>query len=120
MLDLNYVWVTQQPEQLNLPKDAGGIRDMIENIINLLDRHSLAGLGVDSGSHNTITPFANDFTDFIPVCFTIFSEEVRFLEWKKVKFTIVTVLNARWYERVDDIFLGNETLCLENTRVQTM
>lgn len=79
MLDLNYVWVPQQPEQLDLPKDAGGIGDMVKDINNLLDSHTLTSLGVDSSGHNTVAPFANYLADLVPACLTILCEEVRLL-----------------------------------------
>jgi hypothetical protein len=75
--------VTQQPEQLDLPKDASCIGDMIKDINDLLDSHTLTSLGVDGSSHNTIAPFANDFTDLIPACFTILGEEFRLLKGSK-------------------------------------
>jgi hypothetical protein len=79
VLDLNYVWVPQQPQQLDLPKDAGGVGDMIKDVNNLLDSHTLTSLGVNSSGHNTVAPFANNLGYLIPACLTILCEEVRLL-----------------------------------------
>lgn len=80
MLDLNQVRVTQQPQQLDLPKDAGCVRDMIKDINDLLDSHTLTSLGVDSGSNNTVATFADDFTDLIPACLAILCKEFSLLK----------------------------------------
>lgn len=83
VLDLNYVWVPQQPEQLDLPKDAGGVGDVIKDVNNLLDSHALTSLGVDGSGHNTVAPFANDLADLIAACLAILCEEVRLLRESK-------------------------------------
>lgn len=90
MLDLNYVWVPQQTEQLDLPKDAGGIGDMIKDVNNLLDSHTLTSLGVNGSGHNTVAAFANNLADLVPACLAILSEEVRLLKGSKLVYCLHT------------------------------
>jgi hypothetical protein len=79
--------VTQQPEQFDLPKDAGCIGDMVKDINDLLDSHTLTSLGVNSSGHNTVATFANDFTDLIAACLTILCKEFRVLKESKLTVT---------------------------------
>lgn len=41
-------WVLEQPQQLDLAQDPGGVRDMLKHVVNLLDGHLFAGVVVDS------------------------------------------------------------------------
>ena len=58
---LPLTWMPQQPQQLDLPQDACGIRDMIEYIVYFLNGDLLIGLGVHSRAHHAIAALANDF-----------------------------------------------------------
>lgn len=76
MLDFNNVWMTKNPEKLNFPKDACGIRDVFEDIIYLLNGNFLSKMGVKCRADNTIATFANYFLDSISASFTVFCEEI--------------------------------------------
>lgn len=43
-----HTWVLQEPQQLDLPQDACGIRHMLKHIVDLLDGHLLPGVVVNS------------------------------------------------------------------------
>jgi len=78
VLNLNYVWVTKQPKELDLPQNARGIRDVLKHIIDLLDSNPLTGAGIYSCSNYSVAPFTNDFLDLVLACLAILCEELHF------------------------------------------
>jgi hypothetical protein len=78
VLNLDYVWVTKQPEELDLPQYACGIRDVLKHIIDLLDSNPLTGAGVRSCSNYFVAPFTNDFLDLVLACLSVLYEELHF------------------------------------------
>lgn len=77
MFNLHNVRVKKQAQQLDLPQDPSSVRDVVKDIVDLLDSNSFSGVGVNSRTNNSIASFANYLLDLIPVCFSILSEEVR-------------------------------------------
>ena len=78
VLNLDYVWVMKQPEELDLPQYACGIRDVLKHIIDLLDSNPLTGAGVHSCSNYSVAPFTNDFLDLVLACLSVLCEELHF------------------------------------------
>lgn len=68
--------MSQQPQQLDLPQDARGVRDVIEDVVDLFDGYLLPSLRVQSGAHHPIAPFANDLLDAVSVRLSILCEEL--------------------------------------------
>ena len=78
VLNLNYVWVTKQPKELDLPQYACGIRDVLKHIIDLLDSNPLTGAGIYGCSNYSVASFANDFLDLVLACLSVLGEELHF------------------------------------------
>ena len=75
MLNLNNIRMTEQSKELDFSEDPRGIRDMLKNIINLLDCYPLSSVGINGRTNNTITTFSNNFLNLISACFPILREE---------------------------------------------
>ena len=46
MLNLHNIRMLKQPQQLNLPENPGCVRDMLKDVVDLLDSNSLASVCV--------------------------------------------------------------------------
>jgi hypothetical protein len=72
-------WVLEQPEQLDLAQDTRSVRDMLENVVDLLDRDLLAGVVVRGRADHAVAALANDLLHRVPVGLAIVVEEVLLL-----------------------------------------
>ncbi|WVZ69484.1 hypothetical protein U9M48_018260, partial [Paspalum notatum var. saurae] len=77
VLDLDDVRVAQQAEQLDLAEDAGGVGDVLEDVVDLLDGDALAGAGVDGGGDDAVAALADHLGDLVPARLAIVREERR-------------------------------------------
>jgi len=77
--DLDNIWVAQEAEQLDLPKDAGGVRDVLKDVIDLLDGDALASVGVDGGGNHAVAALADHLGDLVPARLAVVCEERRLL-----------------------------------------
>ena len=76
VFNLDYVWVTKQPKKLDFPQNASSIRDILKNIIYLLDRNPLPSVTINCSSNYSITSLANNLLDMILTRLPIFREEI--------------------------------------------
>ena len=67
----------QEPQQLDLPQDSGRVGDVVEHVVDLLDRHLLARLGVDRRADDAVGALADDLLDSVPVGLAVFREELQ-------------------------------------------
>jgi hypothetical protein len=77
--DLDDVRVAQEAEQLDLPEDAGGVGDVLEDVVDLLDGDALAGVGVDGGGYQAVAALADHLGDLVPARLAVVCEERRLL-----------------------------------------
>lgn len=77
MLDLDDVRVAQEAEQLDLAEDAGGVRDVLEDVVDLLDGDVLAGEGVEGGGDHAVAALADHLGDLVPAGLAVVREERR-------------------------------------------
>jgi hypothetical protein len=68
--------MAQESKKFNFSKDAGGIRDMLKDVIDFLDRNFFSNMRIICGAHNTIAPFANHLLYSVPAPLAIFCEKV--------------------------------------------
>ena len=76
MLDLNNIRVPQEPQKFDLTEDPRCVGDVLEDIVYLLDRHSLPSVKINGRADNPIASLTNDFLDLVPVCIPVLCEEV--------------------------------------------
>lgn len=76
VFNLDYVWVTKQPKKLDFPQNASSIRDILKNVIYLLDRNPLPSVTINCSSNYSITSLANNLLDMILTRLPIFREEI--------------------------------------------
>lgn len=76
MLDFNDIRMSKQTKKFNFSQNPGSIRHVLKNIIDLLNRYTLSGMTVDRRTNDTVTSFANDFLDLIPVSLSILGEKI--------------------------------------------
>lgn len=76
MLNLHYIRMPEQPEELDLSKNPGSVRDVLKDIVDFLDGNLFAGVCVDCRGHNPVTSFPYNFLDLIPTGFTVFRKEL--------------------------------------------
>lgn len=79
VLDLYDVRVAQKAKQLDLAENAGGVRDMLKDVVDLFYGDALAGVGVDGGRHDAVAALADHFADLVPVRLAVLREELRFI-----------------------------------------
>ena len=75
MLYFNNVRMTKQPKEFNFSQNTCGIRNMLKNIVNLLDCDPFSSMRVNCRANNTITTFSNDFLYLVLTRLSILSEE---------------------------------------------
>lgn len=75
VLDLDDVWMAQKAEQLDLAENAGGVGDMLEDVVDLFDGDALAGVGVDGRRHDAVAAFADHFADLVSGRLAVLREE---------------------------------------------
>lgn len=75
VFDLDDIGVAKQPKELDLPKNAGGVRYMLKHIIDLLDCNSLSSVGVGRSPNHAVTSFANDLVDLVSARLAILGEK---------------------------------------------
>ena len=75
MLDLHDVGMLQHAEELHLAEDAGRVRDVLEDVGDLLDGHLLPGLVVRRRTHDPVTPLADHLVDGEAVSLAVLGEE---------------------------------------------
>lgn len=77
MLDPDDVRVAQEAEQLDLAEDAGGVGDVLEDVVDLLDGDVLAGEGVEGGGDHAVAALADHLGDLVPAGLAVVREERR-------------------------------------------
>ena len=77
MLDPDDVRVAQEAEQLDLAEDAGGVGDVLEDVIDLLDGDVLASEGVEGGGDHAVAALADHLSDLVPAGLAVVREERR-------------------------------------------
>ena len=77
MLDPDDVRVAQEAEQLDLAEDAGGVGDVFEDVVNLLDGDVLASEGVEGGGDHAVAALADHLSDLVPAGLAVVREERR-------------------------------------------
>lgn len=77
MLDPDDVRVAQEAEQLDLAEDAGGVGDVLEDIVDLLDGDVLASEGVEGGGDHAVAALADHLGDLVPAGVAVVREERR-------------------------------------------
>lgn len=76
VFDLDDVRVAEEPEELDLAEDAGGVGDVLEDVVDLLDGDFLSRVCVVGRAYDSVAPFADDFLDPVPCAFAVLREEV--------------------------------------------
>lgn len=79
MLDLDDVRVAQQAQQLDLAQDAGGVGDVLEDVVDLLDGDVLAGEGVEGRGDHAVAALAHHLGNLVPARLAVVREERRLL-----------------------------------------
>lgn len=79
VLDFHDIGVAHQPQKLDLAQDAGGVGDVLEDVVDLLDRHLLSGEGVDRGANDPVAALSDDLQHAVPAPFAVLCEEFDFL-----------------------------------------
>ncbi len=67
----------QEPQQLDLPQYTRRVGDVVEHVVDLLDRHLLARLVVDRRADDAVGALADDLLDGVPVSLAVLREELR-------------------------------------------
>ena len=76
MFDFNNVLMMWEFEKLNLAKYTCGIRDMLKDIMDLLDGNFLPSMSIKSRANNTIATFPYHFFYPVPATLAICYEEI--------------------------------------------
>ena len=76
VLDVDDVGVAQQAQQLDLAQDARRVRDVVEHVVDLLDRDPLARRVVDGRADDAVAALADDLADGVAVGLAVLGEEV--------------------------------------------
>ena len=76
VLNFHNIWMPNQSQKLDLSKNSRGIRDVLKDIIDLLDRHSFSRASVHCSSNHAIASFPNHFLNLIPGCLPILSKKI--------------------------------------------
>ena len=76
VFDLNDVRMAQEPEELDLTENASCIRDVLEDVVDLLDGDFLSRVRVVGRADDSVASFADDFLDSVPGAFTVLREEI--------------------------------------------
>ena len=76
MLYFYNIRMTKQPKEFNFSQNTCGIRNMLKNIINLLDCNPFSSMRVNCRANNTITTFSNDFLYLVLTSLSILGEEI--------------------------------------------
>lgn len=76
VFDLDDIGVPQQPEKLDLAEDPGSVRQVLEDVLYLLDGYLLARMLVNSRTDDPVAPFANDLLDLVSVGIAVLAEEL--------------------------------------------
>jgi len=67
----------QEPQQLDLAQYPGRVGDVVEHVVDLLDRDLLARLGVDGRADDAVGALADDLLDGVPIGLAVLREELR-------------------------------------------
>lgn len=78
MLDLHYVRMAQQPEELDLPQNARGVGHVFENVVYLLDGDPLPSVDIHRRPHHAIASLAHHLLDLVLGRLAILREELVF------------------------------------------
>jgi hypothetical protein len=68
--------MTKQPQKLDFSQNARCVRDMLEDVIDLLDGHFLASVRINGTANHTIAPFPNHLLDLVAIPFPILGEKL--------------------------------------------
>lgn len=76
VLDFDYIRMAQEPKNFDLSKNPCRIRHMLEDVIDLFDRHLLTCKGVDCGAHQPIASLPDHLLYLITISFSVLGKEI--------------------------------------------